>query len=65
MDTKQFIDSLGGIAFVAEALDVNRSAVANWRLKGRSIPWKHRPALARLAADKALDLPAGFWGKAA
>lgn len=61
METKQFIDRLGGIAFVADHLKVSKSAVANWRLAGRCIPWKHRPALARLAADKAVDLPANYW----
>ena len=40
----------------------SRSAVSNWRLKGRAIPWKHRPALARLAAERAVNLPSGYWG---
>ena len=60
--TKQLIDQLGGIKAVAEYLSVDRSAVGNWRLAGRSIPWKHRPGIARLAADRAVDLPPGFWG---
>ncbi|RPI59353.1 MAG: hypothetical protein EHM48_09030 [Planctomycetaceae bacterium] len=60
--TKQLIDDLGGIKAVSEALGVDRSAVGNWRLKGRSIPWRWRPAIARLAADKAVNLPADFWG---
>jgi hypothetical protein len=61
MDTKQFIDSLGGIGFIADHLNVTTSAVANWRLAGRAIPWKHRPALARLAAEKAVNLPPLYW----
>ena len=59
---KELIDALGGIGAVSEALRVDRSAVSNWRLQGRRIPYKHRPAIARLAADRAVDLPAGFWG---
>ena len=35
---KELIDNLGGIGAVAEALKVDRSAVGNWRLAGRSIP---------------------------
>lgn len=62
---KQLIDDLGGIKAVSEALGVDRSAVGNWRLEGRSIPWKHRPAIARLAAEKAVNLPLDFWGRAA
>lgn len=60
---KQLIDALGGISVVSEALKVDRSAVSNWRLKGRRIPWKHRPAIARLAADRAISLPSDFWGQ--
>ena len=62
---KELIDTLGGIKAVAQALSVDPSAVSNWRLKGRRIPWKHRPAIARLAAEKAVNLPADFWGIAA
>jgi len=62
MDSKTFIDQLGGIAAVSEATGAKPSAVTNWRLAGRAIPWKHRPALARLAASKALPLPSDYWG---
>lgn len=58
---KQLIDALGGIRAVSEALQVDRSAVSNWRLEGRRIPWKHKPAIARLAADRAVSLPSNFW----
>ena len=61
---RDLIDALGGIPAVAQALGVGRSAVSNWRLKGRQIPWKHRPALARMAAERAVALPDGFWGAA-
>lgn len=63
--TKQLIDQLGGIKAVAAELGVDKSAVSNWRLEGRSIPWKHRPAIARMAAVKAVNLPVDFWGQAA
>ena len=59
----EIIDLLGGISAVAKATGAKPSAVSNWRLAGRSIPWKHRPALARLAAERALTLPAGYWGQ--
>lgn len=58
--TKQFIDDLGGIAAVAAHLNTSTGAVTNWRLEGRSIPWKYRPSLVALAAQKEVDLPKGF-----
>ena len=57
----KLIDDLGGIAAVAEMLDVSRSSVSNWRLAGRSIPWRFRAVLARNAADIGITLPADFW----
>ena len=62
MTSKALIDQLGGIGPVAAATGAHRSAVSNWRLAGRNIPWKHKPAIARLAADRAVSLPADFWG---
>lgn len=62
MTEKQLIDELGGIAAVSTALGIDRSAVGNWRLADRRIPWKHRPAIARMAAERAVNLPADFWG---
>ena len=61
----KLIEDLGGNKKVADLLGVSASAVGNWRLAGRSIPWKHRPALARHAADGAITLPADFWERAA
>jgi DNA-binding transcriptional regulator YdaS (Cro superfamily) len=58
---KQFIDDMGGIKAVALLLGVHRSQVCNWRNAKLAIPWKHRPALARAAADKAVNLPSNFW----
>ena len=55
------IDQLGGIAAIADHLAVTRTSVSNWRLEGRGIPWKFRPALARLAADRAIALPDDYW----
>lgn len=63
--TEDIISKLGGLGEVADKLRVERSAVSNWRLPGRRIPWKHRPALARLAAERAVPLPADFWGETA
>jgi len=61
----QLIDELGGVKAVAEALGLNSNVVANWKLEGRSIPWKRRHAIARLAADRGVALPGDFWGIAA
>jgi DNA-binding transcriptional regulator YdaS (Cro superfamily) len=62
---KELIQKLGGNKAVAEALRVDRSAVGNWLLDGRDIPWKHKPAIARLAAEKAISLPSSFWERSA
>ncbi len=61
MDDKALIDKLGGILAVSEATSATKSAVSNWRLDGRGIPWKHKPAIARLAAERAVALPTDFW----
>lgn len=61
MTDKALIDALGGIAAVSEATKATASAVSNWRLAGRAIPWKHKPAIARLAAERAVSLPGNFW----
>jgi DNA-binding transcriptional regulator YdaS (Cro superfamily) len=55
------IDMLGGPAALAKALNVKPSAVSNWKLDGRGIPFKFRPAIARLAAERAINLPADYW----
>ena len=61
MPEKHLIDKLGGNRAVAEALNTTASAVANWRLSDRRIPWKYKPVIARMAADKAVQLPTDFW----
>lgn len=58
---KAFIGELGGTKRVAEELGVKHGAVRMWLTPGRSVPWKHRHALARLAADRAVQLPEGYW----
>lgn len=58
---RDIIDLLGGPGALAETLKVTKAAVINWRLANRRIPWKHRPAIARMAAEKAVALPADFW----
>lgn len=55
------IDKLGGNAAVAKALNAKPNAVANWKLPARDIPWRYRPAIARLAAERAVTLPENFW----
>ena len=58
--SKELIDALGGVKAVAEALNTSPGSVANWRLAGRSIPWRWRFALAAVAGAKGVTLPAGF-----
>lgn len=58
---KQFIDNLGGSKRVADELDVNHGAVRMWLTPGRAIPWKYRHQLARIAAERAVPLPEGYW----
>ena len=65
MTDKDLILKLGGIGEVAAYTGAHRSAVSNWCLADRNIPWKHRPVLARMAAEKAVALPPDFWGVAA
>ncbi len=59
--SKQLINELGGPKAVADRLKTSHGAVRNWMLADRSIPWKYRPAIARLAAERAVQLPADFW----
>lgn len=60
---EQLIDDLGGNAALAKALNRSPNAISNWRKRG--IPWKVRPTVARLAAEKAVALPTDFWGVSA
>jgi hypothetical protein len=60
---EQLIDDLGGNTALAKALNLTPNAVSNWRTRG--IPWKLRPVIARMANEKAVPLPANFWGEAA
>lgn len=61
----EIIEALGGNKAVSEALGVAPNVVANWQLPNRDIPWKRRHAIARLAAERGITLPADFWGQAA
>lgn len=56
----ELLNDLGGNTAVAKALNMQPNAVANWRKRG--IPWRQRPAVARLAAQMAVQLPADYWG---
>jgi len=63
MATDHIIDKLGGTTAVAAALGQNPNAVSNWR--AREIPWRWRPALAKIASEKGVELPPEFLGIAA
>jgi hypothetical protein len=59
--SRQLIEALGGSKQVANDLDCSAGAVRNWMLEGRSIPWRFRPAIAKIAAERAVSLPEDFW----
>ena len=59
--SRELIEKLGGAKQVAEDLKVSHGAVRNWQLADRSIPWKFRPTIARIAAERAIPLPEDFW----
>lgn len=59
--SRELIEKLGGAKRVADDLNTTHGAVRNWMLSDRSIPWRYRPALARLAAERAVQLPENFW----
>lgn len=63
MSEQHLLDKLGGNKVVAEALSLAPNVVANWRDRG--IPWRRRHIIARLAAEKQIELPADFLGEAA
>jgi len=58
--SKELIDALGGVKAVAEHLQTSPGAVANWRLAGRDVPWRWRPALAQMAEQHGIAVPEGF-----
>lgn len=60
---EQLIDDLGGNVALSAALALTPNAVSNWRKRG--IPWKVRPTIARMAAERGVPLPENFWGEAA
>lgn len=53
------IDELGGAPAVARTLNLKTNVVSNWHKRGR-IPWRWRPAIARLAASKEILVAADF-----
>jgi hypothetical protein len=63
--SRELIVALGGAKAVADRLNTTHGAVRNWMLDGRSIPWRYRPALARIAAERAVPLPENFWEESA
>ena len=62
--SKQLIEQLGGVKAVALTIGTSEGSVFNWRLRD-TIPWRHRHAIARMAAERAVDLPDNFWADAA
>jgi DNA-binding transcriptional regulator YdaS (Cro superfamily) len=63
--SKQLIEALGGAKQLAADLRASPGAVRNWMLGGRSIPWRYRPAIAKIAAERGVPLPEDFWQVAA
>lgn len=61
----ELIKALGGNRAVAEALGTAPNVVANWQQPNRSIPWKRRHAIARIAAERGVPLPENFWAEQA
>jgi hypothetical protein len=59
MTHAEIIDGLGGTVVVANHFGLTAAAVSFW--KSRGIAWEYRPAIAELAKDKALELPADFF----
>jgi len=59
--SRQLIEALGGARQVSTDLNCSHGAVRNWMLEGRSIPWRFRPAIAKIAAERAVPLPEDFW----
>lgn len=58
MTHAEIIVALGDTGAVAGALGRKESAVSNW--KERGIPWKWKPAVARIAKERGVTLPADF-----
>lgn len=59
----RLIDELGGNTALARELELTPNAISNWRARG--IPWKMRPVIARMAAERGVVLPVDFWGEVA
>lgn len=53
------VQDLGGSGVVAKALKLKQNTVSMWGTRGR-IPWRYRPALARLAEQEGVTIPADF-----
>lgn len=59
MEHSKLIADLGGSKSVADAIGAAPNAVANWNK--RRIPWRYRHVVAKLAAERGVELPSGFW----
>jgi hypothetical protein len=60
MEHSKLISDLGGSKALADALGTSPNRVANWNK--RDIPWRYRHVVAKLAAERGVELPQGFWG---
>ena len=58
MSKPDFITQLGGAKYVGDRVGAEETAVCNWRT--RSVPWRHRVAVAALAKEKGVELPNDF-----
>lgn len=63
MQVSDIIDRLGGTTSVANAIGAPPPTVQSWKRVNRIPRWR-REAVARLAADRQVTLPAGFLGEA-
>lgn len=56
--SRDFIAALGGSGVVAAHLGLRLNRVGNWGKRG--IPWQFRPAIAEMAKERRIKVPANF-----
>ena len=54
----EIIDVLGGTTKLAKKLNVSKTNVSMWRIRG--IPWRWRPTIAKMAKARKIKLPKDF-----
>lgn len=57
-DTRAIILGVGGSTFLARHLGITPQVVNNWHERG--VPWRWRPAVAKLAQTKGVVVPDDF-----